>query len=103
MRCESLFSRALTAPRLACLGYIVPEYYRWPGDLSPSLGLKRPGGNDFLRVCSYFAFSFSLFPRFTDIPTGFAAFSKARVRIAEQSRWLKRPEQRCLCPAGRRW
>ena len=24
----------------ACLGYIVPEYYRWPGDLSPSLGLK---------------------------------------------------------------
>ncbi|OLP73687.1 Fucoxanthin-chlorophyll a-c binding protein B, chloroplastic, partial [Symbiodinium microadriaticum] len=34
---------------LACLGYIVPEYYRWPGDLSPSLGLK-----------------------FTDIPTGFA-------------------------------
>eukprot|EP00439_Symbiodinium_sp_Y106_P061544 s2815_g9.t1 len=38
---------------LACLGYIVPEYYRWPGDLSPSLGLK-----------------------FTDVPTGFAAFSK---------------------------
>jgi len=37
----------------ACLGYIVPEYYRWPGDLSPSLGLK-----------------------FTDMPTGFAAFSK---------------------------
>ena len=24
----------------ACLGYIVPEYFRWPGDLSPSLGLK---------------------------------------------------------------
>jgi len=38
---------------LACMGYIVPEYYRWPGDLSPSLGLK-----------------------FTDVPTGFAAFSK---------------------------
>ncbi len=37
----------------ACLGYIVPEYYRWPGDLSPSLGLK-----------------------FTDVPNGFAAFSK---------------------------
>lgn len=37
----------------ACLGYIVPEYYRWPGDLSPSLGLK-----------------------FSDVPTGFAAFSK---------------------------
>eukprot|EP00930_Biecheleria_cincta_P031629 TRINITY_DN2194_c0_g2_i1.p1 TRINITY_DN2194_c0_g2~~TRINITY_DN2194_c0_g2_i1.p1 ORF type:complete len:385 (-),score=71.18 TRINITY_DN2194_c0_g2_i1:276-1313(-) len=37
----------------ATLGYIVPEYYRWPGDLSPSLGLK-----------------------FTDVPTGFAAFSK---------------------------
>lgn len=30
----------------------VPEYYRWPGDLSPSLGLK-----------------------FSDVPTGFAAFS----------------------------
>ena len=29
--------------RLACLGYIVPEYYRWPGDLSPSLGLKQLG------------------------------------------------------------
>ena len=38
---------------LACMGYIVPEYYRWPGDLSSSLGLK-----------------------FTDVPTGFAAFSK---------------------------
>jgi len=38
---------------LACMGYIVPEYYRWPGDLSPSLGIK-----------------------FTDVPTGFAAFSK---------------------------
>ncbi|CAK9029385.1 unnamed protein product [Durusdinium trenchii] len=37
----------------ACLGYIVPEYFRWPGDLSPSLGLK-----------------------FTDVPTGFAAFEK---------------------------
>ncbi|CAK8991028.1 unnamed protein product [Durusdinium trenchii] len=37
----------------ACMGYIVPEYYRWPGDLSPSLGLK-----------------------FSDVPTGFAAFSK---------------------------
>eukprot|EP00437_Effrenium_voratum_P003344 CAMPEP_0181422388 /NCGR_PEP_ID=MMETSP1110-20121109/13589_1 /TAXON_ID=174948 /ORGANISM="Symbiodinium sp., Strain CCMP421" /LENGTH=768 /DNA_ID=CAMNT_0023545485 /DNA_START=74 /DNA_END=2377 /DNA_ORIENTATION=- len=37
----------------ACLGYIVPEYYRWPGDLSPSLGLK-----------------------FSDVPAGFAAFSK---------------------------
>ncbi|CAE6968750.1 FCPF [Symbiodinium sp. CCMP2592] len=38
---------------LACMGYIVPEYYRWPGELSPSLGIK-----------------------FTDVPTGFAAFSK---------------------------
>eukprot|EP00438_Fugacium_kawagutii_P031156 Skav200601 [mRNA] locus=scaffold1278:144451:150332:- [translate_table: standard] len=37
----------------ACLGYIVPEYYRWPGDLSPSMGLK-----------------------FSDVPNGFAAFSK---------------------------
>ena len=25
------------------MGYIVPEYYRWPGDLSPSLGLKQLG------------------------------------------------------------
>ena len=30
----------------ACLGYIVPEYYRWPGDLSPSLGLKLLGEVD---------------------------------------------------------
>ena len=39
----------------ACLGYIVPEYYRWPGDLSPSLGLKfsdarREGLEEFVLV-----------------------------------------------------
>merc|ERR1719411_1348648 len=38
---------------LACIGYIVPEYFRWPGYLSPSSGLK-----------------------FTDVPNGLAAFSK---------------------------
>jgi len=38
---------------LATLGYIVPEFYRFPGDLSPSLGLK-----------------------FADVPAGLAAFSK---------------------------
>jgi len=37
----------------ATLGYIVPEYFRWPGYLSPSAGLK-----------------------FTDVPNGLAAFSK---------------------------
>ena len=41
--------------QIANPGYIVPEYYRWPGDLSSSLGLK-----------------------FSDVPTGFAAFGKAR-------------------------
>merc|ERR1712050_711979 len=25
---------------LACIGYIVPEYFKWPGDCSPSLELK---------------------------------------------------------------
>merc|ERR1719429_754923 len=37
----------------ATLGYIVPEYARWPGYLSPSAGLK-----------------------FADVPNGLAAFSK---------------------------
>ena len=38
----------------AAIGYIVPEYFKWPGDLSPKLGLK-----------------------FADIPNGLAAISKA--------------------------
>jgi len=38
---------------LATIGYIVPEYFRFPGYLSPSLGLK-----------------------FSDVPNGFGAFSK---------------------------
>jgi len=38
---------------IACIGYIVPEYYRWPGYLSPSQDLK-----------------------FTDVPNGLAALSK---------------------------
>eukprot|EP00434_Breviolum_minutum_P007042 symbB.v1.2.006213.t1/scaffold355.1/size243294/23 len=37
----------------AAIGYIVPEYFKWPGDLSPKLGLK-----------------------FADIPNGLAAISK---------------------------
>merc|ERR1719188_1588035 len=37
----------------ACIGYIVPEYFKWPGSLSPSLGLQ-----------------------FEDIPNGLAAISK---------------------------
>ena len=39
----------------ATIGYIVPEYYKFPGDLSPSLGIK-----------------------FADVPAGLAAFSKAQ-------------------------
>jgi len=37
----------------ACIGYIVPEYFKWPGYLSPSQGLQ-----------------------FADIPNGLAAISK---------------------------
>ena len=37
----------------ATMGYIVPEYYKFPGYLSPSLGLK-----------------------FADVPNGLAALSK---------------------------
>merc|ERR1740129_2100002 len=37
----------------ACRGYIAPEYFRFPGDLSPSAGIK-----------------------FEDVPNGLAAFSK---------------------------
>ena len=39
----------------ATIGYIVPEYYKFPGYLSPSLGLK-----------------------FSDVPNGLAALSKRR-------------------------
>merc|ERR1719401_1620823 len=39
---------------IAAIGYILPEYYKWPGFLSPSLGV-----------------------RFDDVPTGLAALSKA--------------------------
>merc|ERR550534_537811 len=38
---------------IACLGYIVPEYFKWPGFLSPSLGIS-----------------------FSDVPSGLGAFSK---------------------------
>merc|ERR1712070_110576 len=37
----------------ACIGYIVPEYFRFPGELSPKLGLQ-----------------------FADVPNGLAALSK---------------------------
>merc|ERR1719411_1983592 len=38
---------------LACIGYIVPEYFKWPGYCSPSMDLK-----------------------FEDIPNGFGALAK---------------------------
>ncbi|CAK0829754.1 unnamed protein product [Prorocentrum cordatum] len=37
----------------ACMGYIVPEYFKWPGFLSPTAGIK-----------------------FTDVPNGLGALSK---------------------------
>ena len=37
----------------ATIGYIVPEYFKWPGYLSPSMGLK-----------------------FADVPNGLAAIGK---------------------------
>ena len=105
---------ALTVPRLACLGYIVPEYYRWPGDLSPSLGLKRPGVSDFLFpscvVYDGFAFCIDDVAGFVSsevhrCPHGLRSLQQGlgSVGIAEQSRCLQRPERRCRCPAGHRW
>merc|ERR1712227_783959 len=41
---------------LACVGYIVPEYFRWPGYLSPEQGIK-----------------------FADVPHGIAAVSKVPI------------------------
>merc|ERR1719375_3064811 len=38
---------------IACIGYIVPEYFRWPGELSPKNGIQ-----------------------FEDVPNGLAAVSK---------------------------
>merc|ERR1712050_342956 len=40
----------------ACIGYFVPEYFKWPGYLSPSGGIK-----------------------FSDVPNGLGAFSKVPV------------------------
>ena len=40
------------------MGYIVPEYFKFPGYLSPSLGLK-----------------------FSDVPNGLAALSKPRSEL----------------------
>ena len=42
----------------ACMGYIAPEYYKFPGFLSPSLGLE-----------------------FKDVPNGLAALSKVPVLL----------------------
>ena len=47
--------RAALEAMYATIGYIVPEYYKFPGYLSPSLGLK-----------------------FSDVPNGLAALSKCR-------------------------
>jgi len=49
----------------ATMGYIVPEYYKFPGYLSPSLGLK-----------------------FTDVPNGLAAISKVPVLGWLQILWF---------------
>merc|ERR1719282_2161873 len=46
---------------LATIGYIVPEYFKWPGYLSPSMDLK-----------------------FEDVPNGLAAFSKLPVQGGAQ-------------------
>merc|ERR1719382_114889 len=46
---------------IACIGYIVPEYYKWPGYLSPSMEIK-----------------------FEDVPNGLAAFSKLPVQGGAQ-------------------
>ena len=47
----------------ATIGYIVPEYYKFPGYLSPSLGLK-----------------------FADVPNGLAALSQAKCLLASRAR-----------------
>ena len=54
-QCASDFSHVADLPEAmyATIGYIVPEYYKFPGYLSPSLGLK-----------------------FADVPNGLAALSK---------------------------
>jgi hypothetical protein len=59
--------------RYATIGYITPEYYKFPGDLAPSQGLK-----------------------FADVPNGLAAFSKApwvgKSREANREAWTDRSE-----------
>ena len=44
-------------------GYIVPEYFKWPGYLSPSMGIK-----------------------FADVPNGLAAITKATELLSMQTR-----------------
>ena len=46
-------NRDMVKPAEATVGYIVPEYFKWPGFLSPSMGLK-----------------------FSDVPNGLAAIGK---------------------------
>ena len=36
-----------------CQGYIVPEYFRWPGYLSPEKGLKLPDGWDLTKGLTF--------------------------------------------------
>ena len=56
----SLHVRAGTNEAMyATMGYIVPEYFKFPGYLSPSLGLK-----------------------FSDVPNGLAALSKLPSQLA---------------------
>ena len=46
------------------MGYITPEYFKFPGYLSPSLGLK-----------------------FSDVPNGLAALSKLAAQFAAEATW----------------
>jgi hypothetical protein len=55
----------------AAMGYITPEYFKFPGELSPKLGLK-----------------------FADIPNGQAAISKAG-RYVKMCEDLRRCVERC--------
>ena len=76
----------------ATMGYIVPEYFKFPGYLSPSLGLK-----------------------FSDVPNGLAALSKLPSQFAvfawvlvakmllERAAAFVKQEQTATCKAASSW
>ena len=80
--CGNFYHRRFRISMFAAMGYITPEYFKFPGELSPKLGLK-----------------------FADIPNGLAAISKVWrcVKLCEDVCWILKflfvaSALACVCP-----